>query len=207
MRAIYCAGEQGRVVLDILRAGANADDVVFVDDDEALHGEWVDGVRVIGGLDALSEHSEPAECIVAFGDSRGVRLRLASSVEQRGLGFFNALHPDATVSENASLGNGVTVNAQAYVGPAANLGDHVLLDSCVSISHDVSIKDGGTVTPGASLAGGVSIGRDAYVGPGATVVEDVTVEERAVIGAGAVVTDDVPRETTVVGVPAASIDG
>ncbi len=205
VRVIYCAGEQGRVVLDILRADGDVNDVVFIDDNKELHGKSFDGVHVIGSLDELSE-TESAECIVAFGDSRGCRLQLASAVERLGLEFFSAVHPDTTISDDAWLGRGITVNAQTYVGPMADLGNHVLVDSCVNISHDVSLGKGVTVTPNASLAGGVSIERDAYIGPGATIIEDVTIGERAVVGAGAVVTDDVPGETTVVGTPAAPIN-
>lgn len=206
MRAIYCAGEQGRVVLDILRAREDRESILFVDDDEELHGQSVNGVPVVGNPDALTDYSEPVKCIVAFGNSRDVRLQLASAVDNLGFGFFNAVHPDTTISDDAVLGTGVTVNAQTYVGPGADIGDHVLVDSCVNISHGVSLEEGATVTPGASLAGEVSIGRDAYVGPGSTVVKDVTIGERVVVGAGAVVLDDVPPGKTVVGVPAEPIN-
>jgi UDP-perosamine 4-acetyltransferase len=207
MRVIYCAGEQGRVVSDILRARKADKDVVFVDDDESRHGSDVDGVSVVGGFDRLREFDEgTTECLVAFGDERGTRLTIAERVDRAGFEFFRAVHPSASVSETASVGRGVTVNAQSYVGPGSALGDHVLVDSDVTVSHDVELGEGATVTPGVTLAGGVSAGRDAYVGPGATVVEDVRIGERSLVGAGAVVTDDVPADTTVVGVPARPVE-
>jgi len=205
-RVIYCAGEQGRVTLSILRARGHGDDVVFADDDTAVHGKTHDGVQVVGGIESARDTAPDARCIVAFGDRPGVRLDLAECAAREGFEFFSVIHPDATVSETAAVGSGTTVNAQSYLGPGVRLGDHVLVDSCVNLSHDVVIDDGATVTPGATLAGGVDIRTDSYVGPGATVVEDVTVGARAVVGAGAVVTEDVPPETTVVGVPAAPIE-
>lgn len=207
MRAIYCAGEQGRVALDILRSVDEAGSVVFADDDPTLHGELVAGQRVVGGLDDLTTREESVACVAAFGDQPSVRLELADRLADAGCEFFNAIHATATVSDEASLGCGLMLNAESYIGPGVDVGDHVLIDSCVNISHDVSLRRGTTVTPGGTVAGGVTLGVDSYIGPGATIVEDVTIGESAVVGAGAVVTDDVPPEATVVGVPASPLEG
>lgn len=206
MRVIYCAGEQGRVVLDILRSVNDIDGIVFADDDADLHGESVASQPVIGGLNDLTAHEEKVSCIIAFGDQPGVRLKIADKLAAADYEFFSAVHSSATVSDSASLGRGIMINAESYLGPSVEVGDHVLIDSCVNISHDVRLGRGTTVTPGATVAGGVVLDTDSYIGPGATVVEDVTVGESAVVGAGAVVTDDVPPDTTVVGVPASPLD-
>ena len=206
MRVIYCAGEQGRVVLDILRSTGEVDDVVFADDNPALHGESVAGLTVVGGLDDLTAREESVMCVVAFGDQPGVRLELAKRLATSGCEFFNAVHSSATVSDKASLGRGLVLNAESYLGPGVEVGNHVLVDSCVNISHDVSLGSGTTVTPGATVAGGATLKTDSYVGPGATVVEDVTIGENVVVGSGAVVTDDVPPGTTVAGVPASPLE-
>lgn len=206
MDVIYCAGEQGKVVLDILRSRGEADGVVFADDDSNLHGDSVAGHPVVGGLDDVMAHDQSVTCIVAFGDQSGVRLDIADRLVAAGCEFFSAIHASATISDTASLGRGLVLNAESYLGPGVEVGEHVLVDSCVNISHDSSLKRGATVTPGATVAGGVVLNTDSYVGPGATIIEDVTVGEGAVIGAGAVVTDDVPSDTTVVGVPASPLD-
>lgn len=206
MRVIYCAGEQGRVVLDILCSAGETDDVAFADDDPALHGESVAGRMVVGGLDELTARNESVACIIAFGDQPGVRLELADRLAAAGCDFFNAIHTSATVSDETSLGRGLMLNAESYLGPGVKVGDHVLVDSCVNVSHDVRLGRGVTVTPGATVAGGVDLGTDSYVGPGATIIEDVTVGEGTIVGAGAVVTDNVPPDTTVVGVPASPLE-
>jgi len=207
MKVNYCAGEQGRVVLDILRADGDDDNIVFVDDDQSLHHDSIDGVSVIGGQTKLAEFStETARCLVAFGDKPGARLELAGEISNMGYNFFNAIHPSSSVSHSTTLGEGITVNGESYIGPHVRLDDHVLIDSCVNVSHECTLDTGATITPGVTLAGGVSVGTDVYIGPGATVIEDTTIGDNAVIGAGAVVTEDVRKETTVVGVPAEPID-
>lgn len=202
MRAIYCAGEQARVVLDILSATDPEHDIVLLDDDASLHGEAIDGVPIIGDFGSLEDFEEAVECLVAFGDSRGVRLDIAGSLQEHCSGFFNAVHPDCTISESTTIGEGVTVNAESYIGPGADIGDHVLIDSCTSVSHGVQLAAGVTVTPNVTLAGDVTVERDAYIGPGATIVEDVTIGAGSIVGAGAVVTESVEGQKTVVGVPA-----
>jgi sugar O-acyltransferase (sialic acid O-acetyltransferase NeuD family) len=205
MRVIYCAGEQGRVVLDILRSMSEDKGVVFADDNPNLHGESIAGHAVVG-LGELRTHDESVECVVAFGDQPGVRLELVNKLADAGCHFYNVIHPSTTISDNVSLGRGLMLNAESYLGPGVEVNDHVLVDSCVSVSHDVCLGRGVTITPGATIAGGVLLDTDSYVGAGATVVEDVTVGESAVVGAGAVVTDNVPPDTTVVGIPASPLD-
>jgi UDP-perosamine 4-acetyltransferase len=205
MRVIYCAGEQGRVVLDILRSTGDDDGVVFGDDDSGIHGESVAGRTVVGGANYLSTHEKPVSCVISFGARPGVRLDIADKLTNT-CEFFNAIHMSTTISDEASLGSGLILNAGSYIGPGVEIDNHVLIDSRVSVSHDVQIGKGAIITPGSTIAGDAVLSTDSYIAPGATITRDVTVGKRAVVGAGAVVIDDVPPGTTVVGVPASPLE-
>jgi sugar O-acyltransferase (sialic acid O-acetyltransferase NeuD family) len=207
MQFIYCAGEQARVALDSLRRGSGIDDLVLLDDDESLHGQTVGGAEVVGGTEYLADLDPLTDTgLVAYGKSSGGRVRLGEQLGDRGFDLFSVVDPDATVSDAATLGDGVTVNATAYVGPDVVVEDLVLIDSAANVSHDTVLRRGTTVTPGAILAGGVTVGEEAYLGAGATVRDHVTVGAGAVVGMGATVVEDVPPGETVIGTPAEPVD-
>jgi sugar O-acyltransferase (sialic acid O-acetyltransferase NeuD family) len=207
MKVIYCAGEQGRVVLDILRSKEDTADVVFADDDASLHEEQVANKKVIGDLETLGRSdTDPVQCIVAFGDTQGIRLKIAEKIAKEDYEFFNAIHSSATISDRSTLATGLMINGQSYIGPDVEVHSHVLIDSCVNISHGSVLKKGVTITPHVTIAGDVTVHSDAYLGPNATIIEDVSIGKEAVVGAGSTVMDDVPSKTTVVGSPAVPVE-
>ncbi len=59
---IFGAGGHGRVVLDILQQAKQHKPVGFIDSNPKLRGRRVDGLPVLGDLDALPElHASMAE--------------------------------------------------------------------------------------------------------------------------------------------------
>lgn len=202
-RLIYCAGEQGRVVRDVLSRAEPDANLVFLDDDSTTHGTTVDGIEVVGGRDTLPKFDADRDrFVVALGPDGGTRRDLAAELSDVGFDPFAVVDPAATVSKRAKVDPGAVVTAGAYLGPGVSVESHALVDSAANVSHDGTLGAGSTVGPNATLAGDVMVGRDAFVGAGATVLDHVEVGDVAVVGAGAVVIDDVPPGSTVVGVPA-----
>jgi sugar O-acyltransferase (sialic acid O-acetyltransferase NeuD family) len=116
--------------------------------------------------------------------------------------FARFLDPTAIIADDAELGEGVSVLAQALVSTRARLGLHVIVNRAVQISHDCEIGDFATLAPQASLSGGVRVGAGAEIGAGALVRQGVTIGEGALVGMGAVVVKDVPPASVVIGNPA-----
>jgi sugar O-acyltransferase (sialic acid O-acetyltransferase NeuD family) len=204
--AIVGAGGHGRVVLDILMRMRRYQVVGFLDSNPALHGRRMDGVPIVGDMNALPELQRQGVtgAVVAIGDN-GVRRAFAEEVEQHGIELVNAIHPSANLAHNVTLGRNIVIAAGALVCAHSQIGDSTILNTGCIVDHESMIGTAVHICPGARLAGRVMIESGAFVGIGATVLQNIRIGCEAVVGGGAVVIRDVPPLTTVVGVPARPI--
>lgn len=199
---LFGAGGHARVVLDaLLLTGFRRGDVEVADDSATLHGSDFLGapVRAAGDCAARRFH-------VAVGVARG-REAVHARLQQQGHAPFTVLHPRASVSALATVGEGSFVAAQAVVAPLARLGESVIVNHGAVVDHDCVVGAFSHIAPNATLGGNVKIGRRVLVGAGATVLPGVEVGDDCIIGAGAVVTASIGPGATWVGVPAKRLEG
>src|SRR5690606_3665678 len=128
----------------------------FLDADPARVGERVDGVEVLGHLNALPKlrQMKVKHAIVAIGDN-STRQAYARNLLEAGLELINAIHPAATISPLARLGKNVTVAAGAVIGTDATIGDHVIINTSAVVDHECVVNEAAHICPGALLAGRV----------------------------------------------------
>lgn len=136
---------------------------------------------------------------VAIGDA-AVRERMFAS--------FSAwptpalVHPSASVSPSAVLGEGSIVMQNAVVSAQASLGRGVIVNVGCYVAHDCSVGEFTHLAAGVNLGGGATVGPRCLCGTGTIVLPKVTVGREVVTGAGAVVHRDVAGGVVVTGVPA-----
>lgn len=137
------------------------------------------------------------------------RARLAAIARCREAGFelVSAIHPTATILDQARLEPGVWINARAVIGYKAEVFAGAVVNTGAQVDHHAFIEGGCRIDPGVIAAGHATVRRLAIVCTGAVLVNRVTIGEGAVVGAGAVVLHDVPAGCTAVGVPARVIRG
>ena len=145
-------------------------------------------VRLVNGLVSIGTNNRPKEVYEIY--------------TKAGYIFDTLVHPNAVISEEVGLAQGVLIMAGAVLMPGVHVAKNVLINSSVTIDHDCSIGAHAHIAPGAKLGGAVSVGAGAFIGAGAVIIQGITIGRDAVIGAGAVVTKDVPAKHKVVGVPA-----
>jgi UDP-perosamine 4-acetyltransferase len=202
---IIGAGGHGKVVLDILRAAGDVNPVGFIDADASLAGTSVAGLEVLGGPNLLPKLRKKHQyAIVAIGDNRA-RRRYAATAREAGFDLINAIHPAASVSPSAGIGNNVVIAAGAVVCTEAKLADSVIVNTSAVVDHECTVGEAAHIAPGALLAGRVRIGEEAFIGLGSKIIQCLSVGDYSTVGAGAVVIEDVPPHVTVVGVPARTI--
>ena len=167
--------------------------------------ELIDARRVGSVIHGLTVHDSAespvpgARAVLATGADRSA---LWESLAASGWSALSVVHPAASVSKSAAIGEGCIVGPTAVVGARSSLGAQALLGRGALIGHHVNIGAGAVVNPGANIAGNASIGDGATIGMGAIVINGVSVGEQATVAAGAVVVRDVPAGSRVQGVPA-----
>ncbi len=194
----------GRVGLDIFQKN----DVIvygFLDDDQALQGQAINDVPVLGNtteeryLDLIGER-----CNVFIAIEQQVqRQRLVAMLhEQNQVVPINAIHPSSIIAASAVLGHGNLVNASVSLGANATLGSHCILHTRATIEHNTVIKDFVQVGAGSVVGAGATLNEHVFVGAGATIVAGVDIGVAASIGTGAVVLANVKAGEVVLGNPA-----
>ncbi len=199
---IFGAGGLGSVTRDILMRAGRYRAIAFLDSAEVQRGRVVDGLRVLGGVEQLGAlRARLAGAVVAIGDN-AARVRIANHLRSAGISLVSAIHPLASVSPSAHVGQHVIIGARVHVCVHARIGEDSVLCAGAIIEHDNVLGRGVFIHPAARLAGTVTVEDGATVGIGACVIPGRRIGARAVVQPGAVVIADVPAGACVAGAPA-----
>ena len=82
------------------------------------------------------------------------------------------IHPSATVSDQAQIGEGTKIWINVQVREGARIGRNCILSKDVYVDHAVSIGDGCKVQNSVSVYNGVTIEDEVFVGPNACFTND-----------------------------------
>lgn len=204
---IFGAGSIGKTAAEIF----NQNEVLiygFLDDNEELHNKEIGTVTIMGSTDDdgfLKIIGNKTESFVAIKNKEDRKRIVKLLNERRKTMPINAIHKEALISEDASIGHGNLVNAGVLIGPFSTVGNHVILQLGVKVEPNVVIGDFVEVGTGVNICSGVTIEEGAFIGAGVSIVSGVTIGKDARVGAGSVVIADVPPKATVFGNPAAKI--
>ena len=201
---IIGAGGHAKVLLGLLKA-LDADILGLTDVDRACHGTTILDHKVIGDDSKILAHGCDAICLVnGVGSTQPGVLRrdIYDRFSHLGYTFRICIHPQATVSPDAVLSEGVQIMAGAVVQPGCMIGTNSIINTRASVDHDCILGDHVHIAPGAVLGGTVIVGDGAHIGTGATVIEQIRIGESAMIAAGACVIDNIDPGARVAGVPA-----
>lgn len=137
---------------------------------------------------------------ISFGSMK-YRKKVYEFLVENGWKSVNIIHPNAVVSNDAVIGNGVLIEAGCLVTPAPKIGDNVVINTGSQVNHDNIIEDNVYIASGVILSGGVHIGENTLLDDGVIVTLGKSVGKNCIIGAGAVVTKDIPDNSIAYGSP------
>ncbi|MCX7904020.1 MAG: acetyltransferase [Caloramator sp.] len=201
---IIGAGGHARVVLDILLAMKNKEDINilgFIDDNK--EGEIL-GFKILGKVDDLMDLKNKypnLKAVPAIGDNK-IRRFIVSKLNSFGIDLFTAVHPSAVIGGNVEIGKGTVVMPLVVINNSAKVGIAAIINSSAVVEHDNIIGDFAHISPGAHLAGTVEVGALSHIGTGANVIPGIKIGKNVTVGAGSVVIKDIEDNAVAVGVPA-----
>lgn len=197
---IIGGGKHAKVVIDILNEN-NKEVFGILDDDENLIGKELLGVKIIGKVSKLEKvSSKKYDVSISIGNPK-IRKKIYKYVKKLGFSFVNAIHPNAYLSKDVRLGEGIIINSGVVIHPDADIKDNIILGLNATISHDSIIEAHCHISPGVHITGECIIKKCVDIGTGAVVLPRKTIERNSIIGAGAVVTENIKENVTAVGVP------
>jgi len=112
------------------------------------------------------------------------------------------IHPSATISPDAEVGEGAVIAHGAFIGSLAKVGKNFYAAKGASIGHDVVVGDHTRIGVGAFVGGHTVIGENAFIGSGAMLKDRIRIGDFSVVAIGSAVFSDVEPNTTVMGNPA-----
>lgn len=201
---ILGAGGHSKVLIDCLNANGNSV-AGLIDNDREKIGQRVLGVSIVGNDEYLTNLKKDEVLLVnGIGSTENVNLRKSIFLKFKKLGFsfFNVIHPNSTVSMEASLEEGSQVLAGSIVGPSVKIKENVIINNGAIIEHDSIIGEHCHISPGSVICGSVKIGDSCHVGARTVVIQNIEIGDHSLIGAGSVVVRNLKINSKVKGVPA-----
>jgi sugar O-acyltransferase (sialic acid O-acetyltransferase NeuD family) len=202
---IYCAGSFGREICDTARRINDSmkrwDEILFVDDDAGL-GTRCHGSRLFT-LAALLDAVDRAECeaVVANGEPV-VREDIGRRLEASDVRLGILIHPNAVISETATLHPGVVVTPFCSVSCSADVGRNVAVNTKAIIGPDVTVGEHCVVSSLVNIGGRCRVGRGSFIGMGAMIKQGISIGAEVIVGMGSVVYEDIPDGVIALGNPA-----
>jgi sugar O-acyltransferase (sialic acid O-acetyltransferase NeuD family) len=129
------------------------------------------------------------------------RRKIAELLNKKGCLFTSIIHPEATLSQNVSIGHGSHIGWGTLVSCDVTIGQFVSLNGNVTIGHDAIIDNYVEVGPGTSVSGFCHIEEGVHIAPNCTITPGIRVGAWSKISANTAVMRDVPPYSFVVGVP------
>jgi sugar O-acyltransferase (sialic acid O-acetyltransferase NeuD family) len=203
---IIGGGNKARLVIDFLLDEGRAEEIFgVVDQNAALHGHEISGIRIVGALEQLigpTSHDKYSFCICLSELYFADRAMISAELLARGQRLDSIVSRRAHVSSSATLEPGVILFPNVWVGTGARVDTCVTAFNGALLEHDCTVDANVEIAPRAVLAGGTHIRSRAFIGINATILPKRTIGEGALVGAGAVVVRDVPPDAVVAGNPA-----
>lgn len=173
----------------------------FVDDDENLKNNVVDGLPVLGPVNLLNQYTREIFAVCSLGVS-STRKKVIEKITNPFVLYATLIDPDARIYKGAEVSEGSIICGGSILAINTKVGKHVVVNLNCTLGHDDVINDYCVINPGVNVSGKVTVGPCSDLGTGSKVIQGLRVCPEVTVGAGGVVIRDLLAPGTYVGVPA-----
>jgi sugar O-acyltransferase (sialic acid O-acetyltransferase NeuD family) len=140
------------------------------------------------------------EFLLGIGDNF-LREKIYNLIKKKGKKVITLFNAHSSISDFASIGEGVYINRNVTVNAFAKIGNNVILNSGCIIEHECEIQDHVHIAPGAVLAGNVHVGSGTFIGANSVIKQGIEIGDDVMIGTGSVIIENVSSKSKIVGNP------
>lgn len=205
---IIGSGGHAKVIIDIVEKEGSYN-IVGLLNKQANGNEKILGYDLLGKEEDLPKFAKIHDIqgiIIAVGDNY-TRAKVVSRTKEKcpELSFFSAIHPQASIAPDVSIGQGTVIMAGVSVNVTSSIGEFCILNTNSSLDHDSQMGNFSSLAPGVTVGGECQINEFSAINIGATLIPRITIGKHSVVGAGALVNKAVGSFEVVYGRPAKKI--
>lgn len=207
MEKIYIIGASGfgKEVAWLIEELDKWDIAGFIDDNEFLQGEEINGIPVVGTCDFLQNRNQSTNVVIAIGNPQ-IRFKIYNTLKSnKNLHFPNIIAKGIRISDAIEMGKGNIICSNSILTVNIRLGDFNQINLDCTIGHDSILNSFITIYPSVNVSGNVKIGDFCELGTGSKIIQNKKMTDKVIMGAGAVVIKDILISGTYVGTPAVKI--
>ena len=205
---IIGAGGFGREVLqwvkDINKIKPTWNIIGFIDDNLSALEKIECDYKVVGTIKDWKP-KENERFVMAIAHPK-TKQEIARNLKNKGAIFTSLIHPTASISDMAQIGEGLVMYPHSLITVNTKIGDFVTILSFNEVGHDAVIGNYCTISSYCDITGGVKLGDRVFLGSHATIIPQRKVGNDVYIGAGSVVISNLKSSIHVFGNPAVKID-
>lgn len=182
------------------------DIIGILDSDSDKTDNKVQGIPIIGNyndvelLNSIKDKYNTNKFFISFGNMM-YRKKCFEYFVDNGWESVNIIHPNAIISKDAKLGNGVLIECGCLITPNPIIGDNVVVNTGSQVNHDNIIGNHVYLASGVVLSGGVKIDENTLIDDGVVICLGKSVGKNCIIGAGSVVTKNIEDNKVAYGNP------
>ncbi|PWX19591.1 transferase [Clostridium perfringens] len=173
----------------------------FIDDNSTIWNTYINGYKVLGGIDYLIDYKDDVKVVVAIANYK-VKKNIVGKLKNKRISYTNIIHPSLNIHKSVQIGEGNIIYEGAIISPNVSIGNHIIISPKSGIGHDSIIKDYVSLLWNVSVSGNDLIEEGVLLGSASTIIQGKRIGKGSIVGAGSVVINNIDDKKTVVGIPA-----